>query len=149
MILIEPGNPRDPQTTALLKQSHALMQSLFPADACLFLPIDALCADHIRFFVARQGQTQLGTCAIALKDGYAEVKSMFTTPDARGKGVGAALIRQIEDAARAENITMLKLETGTGLDAAHRLYERFGFTYCDPFGDYEASEFSVFMEKTL
>ncbi len=29
-VIIEPGDPRDPQATALLKQSHALMESLFP-----------------------------------------------------------------------------------------------------------------------
>ena len=44
---------------------------------------------------------------------------------------------------------MLKLETGSLLHAAHRMYERAGFTYCGPFGDYEDGEFSVFMEKAL
>lgn len=149
MIIVEPGDPREPQARALLEASHALMQLLFPAGACHYLSIDALCGEDVRFFVARDGTTLLGTGAYALRDGYAEVKSMFTAPAARGQGVGAALLRQIEDAAREEGIAELKLETGTGLDAAHRLYERHGFAHCGAFGDYVEVPTSLYMQKTL
>lgn len=149
MLIIEPTSPRAPGTQALLEQSHALMLSLFSPDACHFLDFDALAADNIHLFAARIGTEILGTGALAVKDGYGEVKSMFTSETARGKGVAAALLRQIEDKAREQNLPMLRLETGTGLDAAHRLYERNGFTYCGAFGDYEAAPESLFMEKSL
>ncbi len=149
MINVEPGDPKSPEAAALLKQSHALMNSLFPADACHYLDLDALCADHIRFFVAREGAEVLGTGALALMDGYGEVKSMFTAPAGRGKGVAAALLRMIEDVARGEGLPHLRLETGTGLDAAHRLYGRFGFERRGPFGGYADSPYSIFMEKAL
>ncbi len=149
MITVEPGNPQDPQPRALLEQSHALMRSLFPAEACHFLDIDALCAPHVLFFNARRRDWILGTGALALQDGYGEVKSMFTAPEARGQGIGAAVLRIIEDTAREAALPALMLETGAGLDAAHRLYERHGFTPCGPFGGYTESVHSLFYQKAL
>ena len=113
------------------------------------LDIDQLTAPHIRFFVARKGPDIIGTAALALKGDYAEVKSMFTSEAARGKGVAAALLRAIEDTAQAEGVPVLKLETAEALDAAIRLYERHGFTRCALFGDYQPNTTSVFMEKQL
>lgn len=149
MIIIEPSTPSAPATRTLLQASHALMNSLFPAGACHYLDLTALEQDHIHLFAARSGSDTLGTGALAAYPDYGEVKSMFTDPAARGQGVADALLRQIEDTARALSLPLLRLETGTGLDAAHRLYERHGFAYCGPFGDYEESEFSIFMEKPL
>lgn len=149
MIIVAATDPHDPQATALLKQSHALMQSLFPPEDNFYLSIDDLCADNIHFFTAREGDMILGTGALAVKDGYGEVKSMFVSEDARGKGVGDALMRQIEDQAKIEFLRMLKLETGNVLYAAHRLYARHGFISCGPFGDYAEAASSIFMEKAL
>lgn len=149
MIVVEPANPKDTAPAALLAQSHALMNALFPAGACHYLDLDALCADNIRFFAARDGDVVLGTGALAVMDGYGEVKSMFTAEAGRGKGIAAAVLRMVEDAAVKEGLPMLRLETGTGLDAAHRLYYRFGFSKRGPFGSYEGGPYSVFMEKPL
>ncbi len=149
MIIVAQTDPHDPQATALLRQSHALMESLFPPEDNFFLDINDLCADHIRFYTAREGEVILGTGALAIKDGYGEVKSMFVDEAARGKGVADALLRQIEDEARGVGLTMLKLETGNVLHAAHRLYERHGFETCGPFGDYTEAGSSIFMQKAL
>lgn len=149
MIIVERTDPRQPQAAALLRQSHALMQSLFPPEDNFYLDIDDLVAPHIHFFTAREGDDVLGTVALMVKADYGEVKSMFVSEDARGKGVGAALLRQIEDAAREEGIPVLRLETGNILHAAHRLYARQGFSECGVFGDYEDANSSIFMEKAL
>ncbi|WP_375543157.1 GNAT family N-acetyltransferase [Aliiroseovarius crassostreae] len=146
---IEPGDPHHPEATALLKASHALMEELFPPEDNFFLEIDDLCAPEISFFVAREGARILGTGAIADKGAYGEVKSMFVSPDARGKGVGEALLSQLEATARVKGHKAMKLETGNVLHAAHRLYERAGFTRCGPFGDYPDAASSIFMEKPL
>ena len=149
MIIVERNNPQDPQASELLKQSHALMEELFPPEDNFFLDIDELCVPSIRFFTARIGDTIVGTGALSIKEGYGEVKSMFTSSDARGKGVASALLRQIEDEARDEKLEWLRLETGNLLHAAHRVYERHGFARCGPFGDYPDAASSIFMEKPL
>lgn len=149
MIIVEKTDPHHPEAVALLKQSHALMQALFPPEDNFYLDVADLVAPHIHFFTAREGDTILGTGALAIKDSYGEVKSMFVAEPARGKGVADALLRQIEDQARKEGLPLLRLETGNVLHAAHRLYARHGFTECGPFGDYGAAKSSVFMEKRL
>ncbi len=143
------GDPRDPAAYRLLQGSHDLMTSLFPVESNHFLSVDALCGDDIRFFVAKDGDEMLGCAALAIRDGYGEVKSMFVDPEARGRSVGAALLARVEAEARELGLPVLNLETGTLLHAAHRLYERGGFTRCGPFGDYVEAEFSIYMTKAL
>ncbi|NDI03081.1 MAG: GNAT family N-acetyltransferase, partial [Rhodobacteraceae bacterium] len=67
----------------------------------------------------------------------------------RGRGLGQTIIQHIEGTARDLGLAQLKLETGSLLHSAHRLYEREGFALCGPFGEYEPTEFSVFMSKDL
>ena len=149
MIAVEPTDPRTPEATALLQASHTLMESLFPSDACHYLSIDALCVPEIHFVTARRCEVIMGCGAIGMRNGYGELKSMFVDEGSRGQGVADAILRALKDHARATGLSELKLETGTGLDAAHRLYFRHGFSICGPFGDYVEHEFSVFMEKSL
>ncbi|QIE54729.1 GNAT family N-acetyltransferase [Pikeienuella piscinae] len=143
------ADPREPAATALLEASHALMRALFPAETNHFLSIDALCAPDIRFFLAEGDRDALGCGALALRDGYGEIKSMFVAPEARGTGAGAAILNRIEDEARAAGLPCLRLETGDRLHAAHRLYLRCGFGFRGPFGAYSAAPESLFMEKPL
>ncbi|WP_226782088.1 GNAT family N-acetyltransferase [Oceaniglobus trochenteri] len=148
-LIVEPGDPTAPGAAALLRASHALMEASFPPEENHYLSLDALKAPHIAFFIAREGSETLGTGALAQMEGYGEVKSMFTAEAARGRGVADALLRQIEDHARALGLPLLRLETGNSLLAAHRLYARHGFAPRGPFGDYTANKTSVFMEKPL
>ncbi|MFX0543925.1 GNAT family N-acetyltransferase [Roseovarius sp. S1116L3] len=149
MLIIEPANPLDPGPHALLTQSHAMMQDLFDPEENYVLGFDALCAPEVLFIVAREGTKVLGTGALVRMEGYGEIKSMFTTAETRGRGVGAAILRALEDRAREEGIPMLRLETADILAGAVRLYERHGFTRCGRFGAYEANDASVYMEKAL
>ena len=149
MLIIERVDPATPGPRALLEASHALMEELFPPEDNHYLSIEDLKGPAIHFFAARDGGLTLGTGALAIKDGYGEVKSMFTAPEARCKGVAAALLRQIEDTARELKLGVLKLETGNSLHAAHALYRRHGFAECGPFGSYTPNDTSLFMAKGL
>lgn len=149
MIAVGPGDPRAAGARALLEQSHALMQALFPPEDNFYLSIDALCAPDILFFTATDGDRTLGTGALALRDGYGEVKSMFTAPTARGHGIAALILARLETEARARGLPCLCLETGDTLTDAHRLYARAGFVRRGRFGDYPENATSVFMEKLL
>ncbi|MGB3406470.1 MAG: GNAT family N-acetyltransferase, partial [Jannaschia sp.] len=77
------------------------------------------------------------------------VKSMFTAPAARGLGVADAILTRLILTSAAEGRPLVRLETGVGLDAAHRLYRRHGFVPCGPFGDYEAVPASLFFERPV
>lgn len=143
------AGPHEPGATALLQASHAYLQSLYPPEDNYFLSIDALAEPHITFIVAEQNGQTIGCAALAHKTTYGEVKSMFTALAARGIGTGSILMDALEATARAQNLPMMKLETGDNLYPAHRLYERHGFTRCGPFGNYVEAVHSVFMEKLL
>lgn len=153
MIIVELGNPLDPQPSALLAEAQALQASLYAPEHCHALPTNALTAPDVRFFIAREGAVVMGVGGFKIcsdeTGGYGEVKSMFTAPNGRGKGIAAAIMRAIEDMAKSEGLTALKLETGDELEAAVRLYERFGFARSTAFGSYEDNGVSVFMQKAL
>jgi putative acetyltransferase len=149
MIFVERNDPHHPQATALLTQSHALMRSLFPAEDSFFLNIDDLAADNVRFFTARKGSDVVGTGALKLYKDYGEIKSIFVAETARRMGVADAILRQLEDQARAENLSVIKLETGDVLEAAHKLYARHEYEICGVFGQYVSAKRSIFMEKKL
>ena len=78
---------------------------------------------------------------------YAEIKSMHTIEKVRGQGIGNQMLDFLLDNAISENISVFYLETGVqpGFKAARRLYETKGFSYCEPFADYDEDPNSVFM----
>lgn len=79
----------------------------------------------------------------------AEIKRMFTDPSARGSGVATAVLRALENRARAIGITRLVLETGTAQPDAIRFYEREGYAAIPLFGSYVGSDLSVCYARTL
>ena len=139
----------EPGAQKLLNASHALMQSLFPAESNHYYSAEKLRSPNVDFFVAELGTTVVGCCALARFDGYGEIKSMFVDPGFRGRGVGRALINHIETHASGCGYGLLRLETGYLLETAHKLYASKGFELTGPFGDYPDDPNSVFMEKAL
>lgn len=148
MIKVLPGDPRGP-ARALLEQSHALMEELYPSEANHYLSVDALCGPEVTFLVVMKGDETIGCGALKDFESYGELKSIFVDPASRGSGAADALMRALEDAARDLGLETLKLETGNTLFAAHKLYKRHGFAECGPFGGYKDEPLSLFMEKAL
>jgi len=143
----------DDDVRKLLAMHFAEMRADSTPEACHVLPIDELGAPGIRFFTLRDGAGIL-LCVGALKSigpGHGEVKSMRTTPGALGLGAGGAMLRHLTEAARGMGVTRLSLETGNSLlfAAANRLYQRDGFTRCDPFGDYRDTPFTHFYTREI
>jgi GNAT superfamily N-acetyltransferase len=66
-------------------------------------------------------------------DGIAELTKVFSSPAARGRGLGGQLLRHAEDAAVTAGITYLRLDTRTDLVEARRLYARNGYAEVEPF----------------
>jgi GNAT superfamily N-acetyltransferase len=84
-----------------------------------------------------------------LDNGSAEVKRMYVSPHARGLKVGAAVLAELESAARRSGVHAMVLETGTKQLAARHIYEKFGFQPCNCWGEYDGSSTSICMQKPL
>ena len=89
----------------------------------------------------------IGLAALKQLDtSHAELKSMRTAPTYLRRGVARAMLDHVIAQARARGYRRISLETGTAesFTAAHALYERAGFTVCDPFGSYIDSVFATY-----
>lgn len=150
MIRIAVEDPDQPEIRAMLAAGEANSAALYPAESNHHLPLDALRAEGVLFHVARDaGDAALGTGAVVLKGDWAEVKRMWTAPDARGRGVAAQVLAALEAAARGHGVRVLRLETGVASHAALALYARAGFTAIEPFEGYDPDPLSVFLEKRI
>lgn len=70
-----------------------------------------------------------GPMADIARAGEAEIRMLAVAPEARGRGVGEALVRACVDRARAaEACVRVVLSTQRTMHAAHRIYERLDFT---------------------
>ncbi|HQR22665.1 MAG TPA: GNAT family N-acetyltransferase [Burkholderiaceae bacterium] len=137
---------------ALIAEHLAGMRGNSPRGHVHALAIEGLRRPDVTFWSAWQDTVLCGCGALKELDAESgEVKSMRTRPAFLRQGVGQALLDEIVRTARGRNYASLFLETGTGdaFAAAHALYLRNGFSWCGPFGEYEATEFNVFMVKRL
>jgi GNAT superfamily N-acetyltransferase len=56
------------------------------------------------------------------------VEAVRVSADLRSKGIGALMMAECEARARAAGATMIQLTTDRSREAAHRFYERLGYT---------------------
>ena len=138
----------------LIAELEDVLSAEYPPEQRHGLPLEAIFQPHVRFFVATLDGAPAGCGGVALFDGFAEVKRMYVRPAARGQGIARAILARLEAETRAANLPTLRLETGDQQTDALRLYRRYGFTQCPPFGDYanlppHAISTSIFLEKPV
>lgn len=78
-----------------------------------------------------------------------EIKRMYVEPDFRGKGIAAAILRELEQWANELNYTNSILETGKKQEAAISLYLKEGYHIITNYGQYENVGNSVCMKKMI
>lgn len=81
--------------------------------------------------------------------GVAEVKRMYVAPEARGGGVGRAILAGLEAAAAGLGYRRVILETGTRQAEAIALYESAGYRPIERYGAYRHSAISRCYAKDL
>ncbi len=144
-------------TIELLSLHLQEMHRWSPACKVHAMPVERLREPDVTFFSAwahsEQGHDQLAACG-ALKEIDAErgeLKSMRAAPEFRGQGAGQAILVYLIDQAQHRGYHWLGLETGNAepFVPARKLYEKFGFRECPPFGNYVLDDFSMCMEMTL
>ncbi|MES2317815.1 MAG: GNAT family N-acetyltransferase [Pseudomonadota bacterium] len=143
-------SPKQADIIALLEELDAYFGALYPAESNHLMDVDSLTGPEVVFLTARDAHGQLLGCGAFVDRGsYAEVKRMVVAPASRGQGAGGKLLAEIVQRARQAGFGSLMLETGISQPEAIGLYERDGFVYRAPFGDYQPDPLSHFMEKTL
>lgn len=79
----------------------------------------------------------------------AEIKRMYTSPSARRRGVGRAVLGRLESEAVRLGYRRLHLETGLRQPEAMALYETSGYHRIPNYGMYAASELSACFAKDV
>lgn len=139
-------------TRALLALHLSGMQAHSPPESVHALDVSRLRTPDITVWSVWIDGAVVGIGALReLGGGVGEIKSMRTHPDHLRRGVAAALLERIIEAARGRGLTRLSLETGSGpaFEPALALYRRRGFVSGPAFGDYKATAFNQFLHLAL
>ena len=139
----------DPEASALRAEGEAEVTARYGVDNEPGAKPTA--ADVAVFLVARDDDGLLVGCgALRRIDAEAfEIKRMYVRPAARGRGVGAEILRALEAEAVALGAGRLCLETGPRQPEALALYERAGYRRVPCFGPYAGHEDSLCYERSL
>ena len=123
-----------------------------PPESIHALDLDGLRQPGITFWSVWNDGQLMGCGALKEFDyQHGEIKSMRTSATHLRKGVAARLMQHILAEAEHRGYERVSLETGSmeGFAPARRLYARFGFVMCGPFGDYVEDPNSVFMTRRM
>ncbi|GAB3931084.1 GNAT family N-acetyltransferase [Kribbella albertanoniae] len=98
--------------------------------------------DGARYLVVLDDETAVGCGAVQAFEadhehaGDGEVKRMYVSPEARGRGLARVLLTCLEHVAREAGHPVMRLTTGHLQPAAIALYESSGYRRTDPWGKY-------------
>ena len=145
--------PLQDDVRAMVEALNDYLVPLSPREFQFQLTVDQMAGPETTVFVVRdEAGMPVGMGALKRHgDAFGEVKRMFVVPRLRGSGVGGMILDAIEAEARALDLPLLRLETGStpGFEPAWAVYRRGGYTECGAFADYPDSGYNVFYEKTL
>ena len=150
-LIVAAENPYGADCLALIAELTGELSARYDDDggASSFTPDDALVPSSA-FLVARVDGQPVGCGAIRpLDSATAEVKRMYVSPKARGRGVGRQILRDLESRARQLGYALLPLETGLKQPEAIGLYESEGYVRVECYGKYSGNPLSVCFEKRL
>jgi GNAT superfamily N-acetyltransferase len=93
-------------------------------------------SDDLVLLVASEEGKPLGCLGLRLSTPpFAEVKRVYVTPHARGRGVGQALLAEAEKVALQHNAVTMRLDVREDLVEARGLYAKAGYTEVEPFNN--------------
>ena len=142
----------DAQVRSLISYHQQAMQAGSPPGLSFALDLSGLADPAVTVWEARIADRVAAIGALKrLGGGQAEIKSMRTHPDFLRQGIAARLLEAIIDHARAEGITRLCLETGSGplFEPALALYRKRGFANGEAFAEYTLTDFNQCLHLTL
>lgn len=142
--------PDTPDAISLINELENHLAAQYPAESRHGLSVERLLAEDVAFFLLRADgiPASCGGVKLVGKE-YGEIKRMYVRPQFRGAGFGKLMLAQLEDHALANDVSLLRLETGIHQREAIGLYERLGFYRIPPFGPYTDDPLSRYYEKRL
>jgi GNAT superfamily N-acetyltransferase len=143
--------PDSPDALLLIAELDAALQRLpYPKESRHAFSVEKLLREGVAFFVTRCDGQPAGCGGIKLiGTEYGEVKRMYVRPEFRRLGLGKLMLDHLEGYARAQQVRVLRLETGIYQSDAITLYERYGFQRRPPFGEYRVDPLSLYFEKPI
>ncbi|MEP7765569.1 GNAT family N-acetyltransferase [Sanguibacter sp. 25GB23B1] len=142
---VEQVNPGSAQANAILWQYYREVVARYHDretsddeidEAMADEPSDDLVAPTGLFVVVRRGSRAVGCGGIRFVDArVGELTRVFVAPPERGTGVAVALVRHLEDRARAAGLARLRLDTRADLVEARGLYAKLGYEEVEAFND--------------
>ena len=151
-LVIAPDDPLAGDVAALLDRHLDFARSCTSPGFVFALDADELVQPDVTFCSARRdGQLMAVGALKELDASHGELKSMHTSAEARGCGVGTAMVEHLVGLARRRGYARVSLETGAQVEfePARNLYARAGFVVCGPFASYPDSTNSIFMRLVL
>ncbi len=141
-----------PQIALFLDEHVQQMRSITPLESVHALDLDGLRRPGITFWSVLDDDCLVGCGALRrLNADHAELKAMRTRPTRKRSGIASLLLAHIITQAQRAEFNRISLETGAApfFLPARKLYEKFGFEYCEPFADYRPDRSSAFMTREL
>jgi len=130
MVRIESVTEATPEVHAAL--AHLLPQLNTQLPVPSMERLQAIIADPaVNLLLARDGEQIVGTTTVIVYTTpfwiKARLDEVVVDVSARGKGVGAALVKASLEVAREKGVEVVELQSGVQRQEANRLYPRMGF----------------------
>lgn len=123
-------------------------------DTALDCMLETYDEDRKVYYVVEEDGDIIGGAGISPLDHFegnvCELQKMYFSPQARGRGLGSAMISKCLEKAKDFGFEMCYLETMPYMDAARKLYKKNGFEPIEkPMGDTGHYSCTVYMTKAL
>ncbi len=129
-------SPRPGDMGWVIARHGAIYAAEFGWDARFEAMVARICADFVEQFkpgreacwiAEHEGRNVGSVFVVEASRTVAQLRMLIVEPDARGLGIGAALVAQVEAFAREQGYRRIRLWTNSLLTAARNIYRRHGY----------------------
>tara|TARA_B100001175_G_C19145170_1_gene465558 strand:- start:144 stop:611 length:468 start_codon:yes stop_codon:yes gene_type:complete len=146
------GNFDNLEVNKLLKKHFVELRAASPEGSAHVLDIPGLKIPSIKFWSLWKDDYLIGCGALKfLNETHGEFKSIRIHDNYRQQGHGMNVINHLINEAKKLKIKRLSIETGAGnfFIPARKLFEKTGFTECEPFAHYKEDVNSVYLTMII